>query len=298
MPVKNMIFILLAATSLCMYSANSLAQSSPEEQHIQVTMRMIGHQLLLSSGDSTSRVMPVVKNENNYSLMFESEIGFVPEALVATIDTIIGKSGIADSYIVEVVTCDSSRVVYSYEKQLIENNSIVPCQSREILKGCYRINMTLLNGENYGSEFSNEEASPQGALSNPINVLLIAAGIGLIALGIFFYRKKKNKASQSDPDIIPLGDSRFNKRNTELVIKDQKIELTSKEAELLILLYDSVNTTVEREVILNMVWGDNGDYVGRTLDVFISKLRKKLEADSKVKIVNIRGVGYKLVTNA
>ena len=57
-----------------------------------------------------------------------------------------------------------------------------------------------------------------------------------------------------------------------------------------------VNTTVERDVILNMVWGDEGDYVGRTLDVFISKLRKKLEADSSVKIVNIRGVGYKLVT--
>ena len=76
---------------------------------------------------------------------------------------------------------------------------------------------------------------------------------------------------------------------------DQQDELTSKEADLLLLLYNDVNTTVEREVILNRVWGDEGDYVGRTLDVFISKLRKKLEVDSKVKIVNIRGIGYKLV---
>ena len=52
---------------------------------------------------------------------------------------------------------------------------------------------------------------------------------------------------------------------------------------------------MERDVILNMVWGDEGDYIGRTVDVFISKLRKKLEFDSKVKIVNVRGVGYKLV---
>jgi DNA-binding response OmpR family regulator len=73
--------------------------------------------------------------------------------------------------------------------------------------------------------------------------------------------------------------------------------LTSKEADLLILLHNSVNTGIEREVILNEVWGDEGDYVGRTLDVFISKLRKKLEGDSSVKIVNIRGVGYKLVLN-
>ena len=52
---------------------------------------------------------------------------------------------------------------------------------------------------------------------------------------------------------------------------------------------------LEREVILKTVWGDDGDYIGRTLDVFISKLRKKLEANTNLKIVNIRGVGYKLV---
>jgi hypothetical protein len=59
----------------------------------------------------------------------------------------------------------------------------------------------------------------------------------------------------------------------------------------------SVNATVERDDILKSVWGDDGDYVGRTLDVFISKLRKKLEADSNIKIINIRGIGYKLVLN-
>lgn len=95
--------------------------------------------------------------------------------------------------------------------------------------------------------------------------------------------------------MISLGEYHFDKRNTELLIEQQRIELTSKEADLLLLLYNAANTTVERDVILNMVWGDEGDYVGRTLDVFISKLRKKLEFDSKVKIVNIRGVGYKLV---
>ncbi|MBT8195742.1 MAG: winged helix-turn-helix domain-containing protein, partial [Bacteroidia bacterium] len=68
-----------------------------------------------------------------------------------------------------------------------------------------------------------------------------------------------------------------------------------KEADLLLLLYNSANTTVERETILIRVWGNDGDYVGRIMDVFISKLRKKLEADTSVKIVNIRGIGYKLV---
>lgn len=82
-----------------------------------------------------------------------------------------------------------------------------------------------------------------------------------------------------------------------LLFADTKIELTSKEADLLSLLHSSANTTIAREQILEIVWGDEGDYIGRTLDVFISKLRKKLEDDPSVKIVNIRGVGYKLILN-
>ena len=80
-----------------------------------------------------------------------------------------------------------------------------------------------------------------------------------------------------------------------LSFEDNRVELSNKEAELLSLLHTYANAPVEREVILQRVWGDEGDYVGRTLDVFISKLRKKLEADASVKIVNIRGIGYKLL---
>ena len=75
-----------------------------------------------------------------------------------------------------------------------------------------------------------------------------------------------------------------------------KLPLTQKEADLLRLLNSSKNTPLKRETILKKVWGDDGDYIGRTLDVFISKLRKKLEAEDKVKIINIRGIGYKLIT--
>ena len=123
----------------------------------------------------------------------------------------------------------------------------------------------------------------------------------LLVLGLatasYFIWKKKNQPPPADPNLVPIGKYQFDKRNTELRIADRKIELTTKEAELLLFLYNTVNTTVEREVILNMVWGDEGDYVGRTLDVFISKLRKKLDADASVKIINIRGVGYKLVAD-
>lgn len=51
---------------------------------------------------------------------------------------------------------------------------------------------------------------------------------------------------------------------------------------------------VEKERILEAVWGDEGNYVGRTLDVFISKLRKKLAIDERIRIINIRGIGCRL----
>ena len=82
-----------------------------------------------------------------------------------------------------------------------------------------------------------------------------------------------------------------------LIRQEKTIELTSKESDLLNLLYESVNNTVDRETILNKVWGDEGDYVGRTLDVYVSKLRKKLENDSTIQLKNIRGIGYKLIVD-
>ena len=118
--------------------------------------------------------------------------------------------------------------------------------------------------------------------------------IFLIAFIPFYYFRVKNNENDN-PDLIAIGASRFDKKNMALSIADKRIELSHKEADLLSLLHSSANNPIDREVILKQVWGDQGHYVGRTLDVFISKLRKKLEADSTVKIVNIRGVGYKLV---
>ncbi len=80
-----------------------------------------------------------------------------------------------------------------------------------------------------------------------------------------------------------------------LTTREHSTQLSGKEADLLFLLLSNENKTLEREHILEVVWGDQGDYVGRTLDVFISKLRKKLQADPSLKIINIRGVGYRFV---
>jgi DNA-binding response OmpR family regulator len=81
----------------------------------------------------------------------------------------------------------------------------------------------------------------------------------------------------------------------EIHDSNKVIQLTSREADLLRLLFADRNRSVNRNEILQRLWGNTDYFSGRSLDVFISKLRKYLSADDSVKIVNVRGVGYKLV---
>lgn len=272
------------------------AQDAQSEKHIEVSLRMIAHQILLSSGDSTSRILPILKENNQYRIQFESEFEFRPEELVSTVDRVVKETDMVRNYIVEVEKCETGEVVYSFEIDSLEKSDIIPCKQREQPKSCYSLVFTLMESRTNANLLT---ASPiQSNRSNTETSQLIYLIIGLLlilVIGLFIFVMKRRNKSKSDPNLISIGGYNFDKRNTELLIAHQKIELTSKEADLLLLLYGAANKTVEREHILNMVWGDEGDYVGRTLDVFISKLRKKLEFDSKVKIVNIRGVGYKLI---
>jgi len=272
------------------------AQDKHNDNHIEVSLRMIGHQVLLSSNDSTSRVLPVVKEKNRYRIQFESEFEFRPENLVATIDGVVKETGFASSYIVEVEQCDTGELVYSFKMDAIEQSDIIPCRARLQPKACYSLLFTLIETDKLNTKllYDNNDFNYLSSIEKR-RLYYIIGGLFMLLVVVLYVLWKRRRKSMIDPNWIPLGEYYFDKRNMELVIEQQRIELTSKEADLLLLLYNAANTTVERDVILNMVWGDEGDYVGRTLDVFISKLRKKLEFDSKVKIVNIRGVGYKLV---
>ena len=230
-------------------------------------------------------------------MVLESVFKFNRDELVSIVDIIFSISILASRYIVVVEKCDTGEVVYSFKMDDLEQSDIIPCKARMQPKSCYSLLFTLgQTGETNAGLLAMPTDPQQESNTGPSNVFYGFIVALLVLIGVIFYllRKRKN-SSMNDPNLISLGEYHFDKRNTELLINHKKIELTSKEADLLLLLYNMVNTTVEREVILNKVWGDQGDYVGRTLDVFISKLRKKLEADSSVKIANIRGVGYKLV---
>ena len=105
---------------------------------------------------------------------------------------------------------------------------------------------------------------------------------------------KRNNISNIS-NIHQIGRYVFNYTKMEIYLDDQKIGLTHRENEIIKRLYVNVNDVVNRSEILKELWGDDSYYNGRSLDVFMTKIRKYFSADPSILIKNIRGVGYKLI---
>lgn len=95
-------------------------------------------------------------------------------------------------------------------------------------------------------------------------------------------------------ETFSIGDYLFNYREQLLSCADDSVKLTKKEAEIIKLLCTHVNSTVKREDILNLIWGDDDYFMGRSLDVYISRIRRYFKNDPKVELSNVFGVGFKL----
>jgi len=94
---------------------------------------------------------------------------------------------------------------------------------------------------------------------------------------------------------IQLGNYLFNLKTQTLQINSEIETLTHREAHLLYHLINNKNEVLERSFILKKLWGDDDFFNARSMDVFITKLRKKLNKDDTLQIVNVRGYGYKLI---
>ncbi len=107
-------------------------------------------------------------------------------------------------------------------------------------------------------------------------------------------RTKSAEVHDTQKDNFVIGDFSFDFPNQTLSLKGAEQTLTKKEAEILKLLCLNKNQLVSRDMALKVIWGDNDYFKGRSMDVFITKLRKYLKDDPKVEIINIHGTGFKL----
>ncbi len=94
---------------------------------------------------------------------------------------------------------------------------------------------------------------------------------------------------------IKIGNYIFNLKKQTLEIATEIENLTHREAHLLYYLIKNKNQVLERSFILKKLWGDDDFFNARSMDVFITKLRKKLKEDTAIQIINVRGYGYKLI---
>ena len=111
---------------------------------------------------------------------------------------------------------------------------------------------------------------------------------------VFYSRYHAFRQGDTPHNGTLLGSFTFYPEQNKLVKEAEEISLSRKECELLALFIAKPNEVIKREELTKKVWEDNGVIVGRSLDTYISKLRKKLQDDPSIKLTNVHGVGYKL----
>ncbi|MGB6268603.1 MAG: winged helix-turn-helix domain-containing protein [Olleya sp.] len=282
---KQSLFI---STYLIVFGLFLLLLSCKKETNTTLTettklaLRDVGHHLLLSNQDSTSLVKPVLVLGNyKYQLSFENQLSIHPDTLVKHIKTSFEKTNLPNYYLTEVIKCKNQQVAYSYEMKRNTENGIIPCGGRQLHKGCYLVTV----------RFTKLNKTKQS------NTLPIVSGL-LAVLGFiifkFLRRKPKSLIESNQDNYKSIGHYKFYPEQNILIKEAREISLSKKECELLTLFIAKPNQIIKRDELTKKVWEDHGVFVGRSLDTYISKLRKKLQDDDSIKLTNVHGVGYKL----
>ena len=284
--MKNKIYIfaliLLAVGILSAKSFMGKKEDTFSEKHLNIVLRNIGHQLLLQAGDSTSSVLPIKKiNAQTFQIEFQHELVFVHDSLMILVAKNLKINHLPSDYIVNVLNCNNKSIVFGFEMST-KNANLTPCSGRTQGVGCYIVQIEFL-------------ANPSTNIY-PYLLLLIP----LVFVGYFmrkrFFENKKGIQSPDNEEFTTIGNFQFYEQKHILKYHSELIELTENESKLLTIFTENQNELVDREHLLKEIWEDKGIIVvGRSLDVLVSKLRKKLANDEAVKIINIHGKGYKMM---
>ncbi|WP_336517037.1 winged helix-turn-helix domain-containing protein [Pollutibacter soli] len=282
--MKRRWFILIVPCALFLFFAvrgSDKIDASYSDQKELNMLRNIGHMVLLSNRDSVSRVLPVkIQKPGVYRISFENALALVPDSLVNIMKR---NFDFRSEWLIEVHENRSDEIVYSFSLNKDSAKEVIACRGRNLPENQYSILLRVAPAQS-GNLF----------LWIPLTALAVI-GVG----AVFVIRKRKSQPQIIEPPIkddgaIPVGRFRFYADLQQLQLDDEVIELTGKENHILSILIKSPNEVIDRARIQKEVWEDEGVVVTRSLDMFISKLRKKLQGDPAVNIVNVHGKGYRL----
>lgn len=301
---------LLPGLTLCMgiavvfLTASSFGTTTDRDakvKQVNLLVRRMGDQLLLQSGDKESRVLPVMeKKEGTFLLSFEKELSFNHDSLITLSRRLFPRAQFPAGYTVTVHDCKQNAIVYGFAFNK-NTKDIIACSGRRQPAGCYTIELAF-------ADFNSIAGVNTLAIGQSASPLMLGAcGLLLVLITIFFTKRfvkpskpspaiHKNKVIEDLPGAgLPvLGKFLFDVQGQRLILGNQVTTLTGKECKVLELLHQNFGELIPRETLMQKVWIDEGVITGRSLDMFISKLRKKLSLDPEVRITNVHGKGYKL----
>ncbi len=274
--------LLLVALGCLAFSLTDVDRFEQDKE--ELLLRKIGHELLLQAGDRSSRVLPIQKiNADEYQIRFEQELTFQPDSLVELTKRLLAKNQLSKNYRVNVLNGIKKEVIFGYAIASNAQDNIIACSGRVQPKAAYVIDI----------KFERSGISPmqRGYL---VGSLPLLAFIGLLFLRGNQQQKKATKSAASATHSLQLGNTVFDSEKRQLNHEGTITSLTLKENKLLLIFALSPDVIIERNRLQKEIWEDEGVIVGRSLDMFISKLRKKLESDSSLQLLNVHGKGYKL----
>lgn len=278
------------ACLLCTTAFLNVGGSAHGDDEKNTAMRMIGHRLLSQAGDNISTVPPVEKvDANTFKIRFNKPLSFIPDSLVNTTKAVFSMAAITIPHLVKVVNAATGQITYSYKISNQYRDDVVPCLGRSQPSANYYVTVQF---------------KPHGILAGiqqagwlPVaGFLLSLASAGVL----LFYRKKRvaGNVNITAQNTIGVAGYSLHPGSDTLWYGSNATKLTAREVKAVTLFMQQPNTIIMREAFVKALWSDEGIIVGsRSLDVFISKLRKKIHANPHVSIVNVHGAGYKLQVN-
>ncbi|MBK9255080.1 MAG: response regulator transcription factor [Saprospiraceae bacterium] len=258
------------------------ANENPSPTKVNLALHRTADGLLRLSGDSTSRI-PAVKQTGEKRWQIQLEQTFNYDELPALLKTSLDIHNITQAYDVTVRRCDNDTIDLGYNYLDILGKNSVACMGREMPQGCHYIEVNFLDKKKNNQFYANKW----------LGIFIIIS----IAVGYWLYRRQKKPSGYipSDKiDWIKFGNSRLDVTNQVLICNGIRETLTFREAKLLQLFAKHNGQLLERDVIIQRVWADEGILVGRSVDVFVSRLRKKLINDTSVSLSVVHGVGYRM----
>ncbi len=280
----------LSVCSLCAWWVGQKDGTLPANkdhfsERVNLALRRTAHYLLTEAGDTTSRIAPV-QQIDAHSWLVRLEHDFNYDRLPVLLQQSFEMQGISENYNVEVVHCLDGSLQLGYNFEDYKQNNDAPCGGRATTLDCINLQVQFI------TPAENRQNGWWG---------WALGAIAILSVFLFVMKRHWNRTSMANTatsiDLsgqLSFGQSTLHTANQLLFSAGKKHTLTYRESKLLHFFASHPNQLLERDFILQSVWEDEGIIVGRSVDVFVSRLRKLLREDAQVRIVAVHGVGYRL----